>query len=58
LHSGKIFNPDAFGKYISQWEWEWVNKRQDYPLEPTGNSIDQSIILYRKYNNEIRAAYE
>ena len=58
LYSGKVFNPDAFGKYISQWEWQWVNKRQDYPLEPTGNSIDQSIRLYRKYSNEIRAAYE
>ena len=58
LHSGKVFNADAFGKYISQWEWEWVNKRKDYPVEPAGNSIDQSIRLYRKYNNEIRAAYE
>lgn len=58
MHSEKVFDPDAFGKYISQWEWEWVNKRQDYPLEPTGNSIDQAVRLYAKYNNEIRAAYE
>jgi alpha-N-acetylglucosaminidase len=58
LHSGKGFNADAFGKYISKWEWQWVNKRKDYPVEPAGNSIDQSIRLYMKYNNEIRAAYE
>jgi alpha-N-acetylglucosaminidase len=58
LRAGKVFNPDVFGKYISQWEWEWVNKRKDYHVEPAGNCIDQSIRLYTKYNNEIRAAYE
>jgi len=58
LHNGKSFNSDAFGKFISQWEWEWVNKRKDYPLQPVGNSIDQSLRLYTKYNGEIRAAYE
>ncbi len=57
LDSGKDFDQAAFGKYISNWEWQWVNKRTDYPLEPAGNSIDQSIGLYRKYNPEIKAAY-
>jgi len=58
LHAGKAFSSDAFEKYIRQWEWAWVNKRTDYPLEPVGNSIDQSMRLYTKYKGEIRAAYE
>jgi alpha-N-acetylglucosaminidase len=57
LDTGKDFDPDAFDKYICDWEWQWVNKRKDYPTEPTGNSIDQSIMLYRKYNFEIKADY-
>ena len=55
LDSGKEFDQAAFGKWISNWEWQWVNKRTDYPLEPVGNSIDESIRLYRKYNNEIKS---
>jgi alpha-N-acetylglucosaminidase len=57
LQAGKVFDADVFGKYISTWEWEWVNKRKDYPLEPVGNSIDESIRLYTKYHNEIEACY-
>jgi alpha-N-acetylglucosaminidase len=57
LSSGKPFDTDAFGKYISSWEWKWVNERKDYPVKPTGNSIDQSTALYKKYVTEIKAAY-
>ncbi len=58
LDSGKEFDQVAFGKYISSWEWQWVNARKDYPVEPTGNSIDQCLRLYRKYSNQIEAGYE
>jgi alpha-N-acetylglucosaminidase len=57
LEQGKDFDQVAFGKYISNWEWQWVNQRKDYPVEPTGNSVDQSIMLYRKYNREIKSGY-
>ena len=53
LETGQEFDPAAFGKYIRDWEWQWVNKRMDYPVNPRGNSVDQSIRLYRKYKNEI-----
>ncbi|HZZ74276.1 MAG TPA: alpha-N-acetylglucosaminidase C-terminal domain-containing protein, partial [Puia sp.] len=58
LNSGTAFDPETFGKYISQWEWEWVNKRKDYTLEPAGNSTDESIRLYKKYYNEIAGNYK
>ena len=57
LESGKAVDVPAFGKYISAWEWQWVNKRMDYPVKPAGNSVDQSLRLYKKYNNEIKAVY-
>jgi alpha-N-acetylglucosaminidase len=57
LEYGKEFDQVTFGKYISDWEWQWVNMRKDYPTEPAGNSIDQSISLYRKYINKIKAGY-
>ncbi len=57
LESEKEFDPVAFGKYISNWEWQWVNKRSDYPVEPVGNSIDQSIHIYKKYNNKIKSGF-
>ncbi len=57
LESEKEFDPVAFGKYISNWEWQWVNKRSDYPVEPVGNSIDQSIYIYRKYDNKIKSGF-
>ena len=57
LESGKEFDPVAFGKYISNWEWQWVNKRADFPVEPVGNSIDQSIHIYKKYNNKIKSGF-
>lgn len=57
LVSGKEFDPVAFGKYISNWEWKWVNERADYPVEPVGNSIDQSIHIYKKYDNKIKSGF-
>jgi alpha-N-acetylglucosaminidase len=57
LNSGKEFDPVAFGKYISGWEWQWVNKQKDYPVEPAGNSVDQCVSLYLKYDNEIKSGY-
>jgi alpha-N-acetylglucosaminidase len=57
LESGNNFDAVAFANYIRDWEWQWVNKRMDYPVEPTGSSIDESVRLYRKYNNEIKTGY-
>jgi alpha-N-acetylglucosaminidase len=57
FEQGKDFDQVAFEKYISQWEWQWVNKRKDYPANPMGNSIDQSMKLYKIYKIEIKADY-
>jgi alpha-N-acetylglucosaminidase len=57
LKNGRDFDQVAFEKYISQWEWQWVNKRMDYPAKPIGNSIEQSLKLYKIYHDEIKADY-
>ncbi|HCL84867.1 MAG TPA: alpha-N-acetylglucosaminidase, partial [Chitinophagaceae bacterium] len=57
LAQGKDFDQPAFEKYISGWEWQWVNKRMDYPVEPEGNSVDLAIRLYGKYYNEMKSVY-
>jgi alpha-N-acetylglucosaminidase len=57
LENRKNFDQSAFEEYISRWEWEWVNKRKDYSAKPVGNSVEQCLMLYRKYNNEIKAGY-
>jgi alpha-N-acetylglucosaminidase len=57
LQLGKDFDQVAFGKYISNWEWQWVNEQKPFPSEPRGNSVDLSLLLYKKYNQEIKSAY-
>jgi alpha-N-acetylglucosaminidase len=54
LESGKNFDPAAFGKYISNWEWDWVNKRSDYPVEPAGNAVDEALRIYNLYHDEMK----
>jgi alpha-N-acetylglucosaminidase len=53
LERGKNFEQPAFEKYISNWEWEWVNKRSDYPIEPLGDPIGESLWIYRTYYSEM-----
>ncbi len=57
LYAGKNFDSVAFDKYMREWEWQWVNLRKDYPTEPAGNSIDESVRLYRKYSPSLRYAF-
>jgi alpha-N-acetylglucosaminidase len=49
MRSGHEFNLDDFTKLINQWEWEWVNKRKDYPITTKGDAIAIIKDLYNKY---------
>ena len=48
---------EGFERNIKQWEWAWVNKRKDYPLQPRGDAIVVAKKLYRKYYSQINDAY-
>lgn len=39
----------AFNKEISQWEWQWVNQRKDYPLKTNGDPVNTAIQMHKKY---------
>jgi alpha-N-acetylglucosaminidase len=49
---------EGFDKKIRQWEWAWVNERKDFPLHPTGNTVQVAQELYRKYRAAIGKAYD
>ncbi|WP_268224095.1 alpha-N-acetylglucosaminidase [Sinomicrobium oceani] len=47
------FDQQAFDEDIKTWEWEWVNKREDYPLEPRGDAYEIAEALHKKYRDRI-----
>lgn len=47
------FDQKAFDQSIQKWEWEWVNARKDYPLQPTGDAFDVVKNLHQKYRYRI-----
>jgi alpha-N-acetylglucosaminidase len=49
LIQGKTLNLAQFDKEISAWEWQWVNKRKDYPVTTTGNPVLTALQLHKKY---------
>ena len=57
LKSGTTPDWQAFEKSIRQWEWQWVNTRKDYAVEPKGSSAEVAAMLHAKYQRQIRDAY-
>jgi alpha-N-acetylglucosaminidase len=53
LSNGKEIDKDFFVKGIKKWEWQWVNKRKDYPVTTQGNLIEIVNELYTKYRRKI-----
>jgi len=49
IASGKEMDVKAFDKKIAQWEWQWVNEHKNFPVQPSGNSVAESLKLYKKY---------
>lgn len=43
-------------KNISKWEWEWVNARKDFPLNPSGKTVSVAQQLYKKYRSAMGKA--
>ncbi|GAT64015.1 alpha-N-acetylglucosaminidase [Paludibacter jiangxiensis] len=53
MAAGKEMDVKAFGKEISQWEWQWVNQHKDFPTQVSGNSVLEAQRLYKKYRNQL-----
>ncbi len=48
---------DGFKQQVAQWEWQWVNRREDYPVTPSGDEVETVRRLYHKYREHVAAAY-
>lgn len=57
LRGGAPVDSAAFDNEIRQWEWQWVNAHDDYPVTPSGDPVRTSDALYNKYHARIREAY-
>jgi alpha-N-acetylglucosaminidase len=53
LQTKKEMDMNAFTEGIKSWEWQWVNKRKDYPVAVKGNPVIVSKSLYQKYRSHI-----
>jgi len=58
LVQNTAFNLSQFNKDVSEYEWKWVNKRKDYPLNPTGNPTDVAIAMHQKYRKLMDEAHK
>lgn len=58
MQAGTTADLKAFDQQVKNWEWKWVSQHDNaYPAKPTGNSLEKSAELYKKYNQIIREAY-
>jgi len=52
------FNLSKFNDDVSEWEWKWVNKRKDYPLNTIGNPTEVAIAMHQKYRKLMALAHQ
>ena len=57
LSAGQQPDMSGFDSTIREWEWNWVNTRKDYPVKPTGNTVEIARSLYKKYREAMAKAY-
>lgn len=47
------FDQHAFDENIKQWEWQWVLSKDEFPVNPQGNSVEIAVELHKKYRDKI-----
>ncbi|HUC79355.1 MAG TPA: alpha-N-acetylglucosaminidase, partial [Flavisolibacter sp.] len=55
MEKGKEPDFKKIEEQLKDWEWQWVNARELYPVTPTGDPIGKAKALYKKYFPEITA---
>lgn len=58
LLKNEKFNQDAFVSRIRNWEWNWVNGRELFRTEASGDPVEVSLKMFRKYHQIIMTAEE
>lgn len=54
ISQNKVYNHEISDDKVRSWEWEWVNGTESYPDQPTGNTVEVSRKMYKKYIDRVR----
>jgi alpha-N-acetylglucosaminidase len=57
MKKGREPDMEQFREKIAEWEWNWVNSREEYAAVPKGNSSVIAKKIYSKYYKEIQKEY-
>lgn len=57
LKNGTNLNQEQFDEKVKEWEWQWVNSNETYPLTPVGDPVAVSKAMYTKYAAMISKDY-
>jgi alpha-N-acetylglucosaminidase len=55
LGTDELFDEEKFQKRLRQWMIDWSDRRDDYPTEPQGDSIEVTRRLWARYGEQLGA---
>lgn len=55
IKENRIFDEKAIMEEVNEYSWKWAESTTDYPSSPTGDIIQISNRLYKKYASKIRS---
>jgi alpha-N-acetylglucosaminidase len=58
LRTGTPANLEIFENNIKTWEWKWVVTQKEFPIEPSGNSVEIVKQLHGKYRENVAKIYK
>nr|WP_240183098.1 alpha-N-acetylglucosaminidase C-terminal domain-containing protein [Pedobacter jeongneungensis] len=58
MQQGKAPDMKQFNQKVSAWEWSWVNRRKDYPLNTIGNPVSTAIQMHKKYRSLMQKVHQ
>ena len=53
VKQNKEFNNETFFKKVTDEEWQWISKTENYPIQATGDSYLLANKFYHKYHHLI-----
>ncbi len=57
LKTGKPMDVKAFEEKMEDWEWNWVNAKEVYPVTTSGDAVEVSKEIHKKYRDLLRKVY-
>lgn len=57
LKTGKTMDLKGFEEKMEDWEWNWVNAKEVYPVTTSGDAVEVSKEIHKKYRDLLRKVY-